>query len=535
MRARSAAQAAWLTIVGTFALALVASCGGGGSGDGNAGGGSGGSGGAGGTPPPSLPTTTSSSQSAYATATASGWQVVPLLTVGDMASDSTYAMVGKPDGLGAIAGRVTSSGEIVESDRYFTVFMNHELPGNRGAVRGHGTKGAFVSQWTIDLDTLRTTGGRDLISRVTTFRNGAWADATGTTTFDRLCSADLPPMNALFNAQSGKGYQGRLFLTGEEIVEGLAYATVIGGSAHGDTYELPYLGKYSHENVIAHPASGDTTLVVSPDDDGPGQVYVYVGTKRTTGNPAERAGLHGGRLYGIRVTDGGTNYSGGAVARENKGAISGRFELVDVSDAALGTGANLQSVSLSRGITEFARPEDGAWDTRDALTFYLATTGQNIDATSQTARLYRLVFDSLEQPTGGTIELALDAGSVTAGDGSAGKGFDNVTVDAAGRVFVMEDGGNDSHVSKVWMFNPSGGQATPVIEADRNRFLTGGSGFLTVAEEHSGVIEVTDQVRNANWFETGRRYYLGTLQAHYPLNEMLFEGGQLYLFVSPRS
>jgi hypothetical protein len=533
MRNRIAASNLRLGIVGIMAALTLVACGGGGGGTSGGGGDDGG-----GTPPPpppppSMPTTTTSSQTAYATPTATGWQLVPLLTVGDTPSASSYAMVGKPDGLGAIAGRFTGTGELVDSDAYMTVFMDHELPGNRGAVRSHGAQGAFVSQWTIELDSLLTTEGRDLVTRVFRFGGGAWSDVTGTVLFDRLCSAELPARGAFFNSQTGAGYDGQLFVNGEEIVEGRAYAYVVGGSQHGEAYEVPYLGKYSHENLIVHPVSGDTTLAISTDDDNPGQVYVYVGTKRTAGNPVERAGLHEGKLYGIRVTNGGINYAGGAVVRENKGAINGSFELVDVTDAALGTGANLQSVSVARGVTDFARPEDGAWDTRDSRTFYLAITGASIDGTTQSARLYRLVFDSISAPTGGTIELAVDAGNLTATDGATGKGFDNVAVDATGRVFVMEDGGADDHVSKVWMFDPATSQTTQLLEADRSRVLPGGANFLTNVEEHSGVIEVTEQLRGAAWFDAARRYYLGTLQMHYPLSETLFEGGQLYLFVSP--
>lgn len=540
MRDLRAAPVVRLAAVSLSFVMALAACGGGGggsntSGGDTGGGGDGGTGGGGGgsTPPSGLPSQTSSSQSAYAKPTTSGWDVVPLLTVGDTPGDSTYALVGKPDGLAAVAGRFDDSGALVDTDAYLTVLVNHELPANRGAVRSHGTKGAFVSQWTFDLDTLAAVAGRDLTAQVMQYANGAWSDGTGTFGFERLCSADLPARSAIFNSNGNTGYDGRLYLTGEEVVEGLAFGYVLGGPDHGDTYALPYLGRYSHENVLANPASGDTTLVVSPDDDGPGQVYVYVGTKQTSGNPVERAGLHGGKLYGIRVTDGGANYAGGAVMRENKGAINGRFELVDLSDAALGSGANLQTVSVNRGVTEFARPEDGAWNGADPRAFFLAVTGQNIDGTSQTPRLYRLVFDSLERPTGGTIETIVDGGNVVATDGAPGKGFDNVTVDGAGRVLVMEDGGDSDHVSKVWRFSANGSQATQALEADRSRFVTGGANFITNVEEHSGVIEVTDQVRGASWFEAGRRYYLGTLQAHAPLSEALFEGGQLYLFASP--
>ena len=40
-------------------------------------------------------------------------------------------------------------------------------------------------------------------------------------------------------------------------------------------------------------------------------------------------------------------------------------------------------------------------------------------------------------------------------------------------------------------------------------------------------------MRNADWFDSSRRYYIGDLQAHYNLSTALVEGGQLYLFASP--
>lgn len=538
MRQIQAGRSLRLGLISIFLLAMasLAACGGGGGSSTGANDPppSGGGGGGGGTTP-TLPTSTSSSETAYARATASGWQIVPLITVGDTPPSSSYRMAGKPDGLGALAGRLSATGQLSNAGTELTVLMNHELPPFAGTARAHGTRGAYVSHWTFDLDTLRVTEGRDLVTRVMGWRGGTWAETTGTDVFDRLCSADLPPASAFYNSGSGRGYDGRLFLTGEEIDEGRGYAMVVGGAEHGTAYELPYLGKYAHENVVAHPSSGDVTIAVSLDDVAPGQVYVYVGMKQNSGNPVERAGLHGGKLYGIRVANGGSNYANGPVTRETRGAIEGTFELVDVTDVALGTGAALQSASTNRGVTEFARPEDGAWDVRNARAFYFATTGMNFGGTDHPARLYRLVFDSLQNPTGGAIELVLDSTSLTASDGDRGYGFDNVTVDGAGRVIVDEDGGDRAHVSKVWVHDPSTSATTQVLEADRNRFLDGGSSFLTRNEEHSGVIEVTDVVRNARWYESGRRYYLGTMQAHYPHPDTsLFEGGQLYLFASPR-
>ena len=383
--------------------------------------------------PAGLPTDTTSSRSAYVVPTSTGWAVVPLLTVGDNPQGVTYPMVGKPDGLGAIKGRISGSGEILETGRYLTVFMNHELAVTRGVARAHGTAGAFVSQWTLDLNSLRVVDGRDLIARTFSFTGGAWNESTGTLAFDRLCSADLPAASAFFNAQSGNGFNGRLFMNGEEAgTEGRAFAHIIAGTGYGESYELPHLGKYQRENVVSNPKSGDRTLVVGMDDTTPGQIYVYVGTKTNTGNAVQRAGLHGGRLYGIRVIDGGANYGGGAAPLENKGAIRGRFDLVDVSAYAPGLGTALQDASVALGVTEFARPEDGAWDTVNARSFYWATTGAVVDGAQQSARLYKVTFDSLTQPTGGTIDVVVDSATLTGTDGEKARGFDNITVNGAG-------------------------------------------------------------------------------------------------------
>jgi hypothetical protein len=47
-----------------------------------------------------------SSATPYVVPTAPGWQVTSLLTVGDLAKESPYAMVGIPDGMGAVAGNL---------------------------------------------------------------------------------------------------------------------------------------------------------------------------------------------------------------------------------------------------------------------------------------------------------------------------------------------------------------------------------------------------------------------------------------------
>jgi hypothetical protein len=474
-----------------------------------------------------------SSDTPYVVPTDEGWEVTALISTGDFANENGYRMVGIPDGLGAMAGKF-EQGRYVADKAYMTVFMNHEIPAGSGIARAHGQNGAFVSQWTIHLNTLQVKWGEDLIHDVY-----AWDTVSSqyvfapTARFSRFCSADLPKGTALFNPATGRGFAGRLYMNGEEVDGGRAFAHVVTGSGKGTSYELPYLGRMAFENVVAHPNSGDKTIVIDLDDTSPGEVYVYVGDKRYTGNAVERAGLVGGKLSGIKVTNGGPNYLGGAVARENNGPVNGSFTLVDVSDFTLGSGSDLQTKSTARGVTLFARPEDGAWDTLNPHVFYFVVTGMNLDGQGQSARLYKLTFDSIVNPTGGTIELIINRAALTPPTPTFAQ-FDNITVLGDGSLIVLEDPGNTPYIAQIWHVNPTAKTATAVFHSDTERFASPPVPPFSVDEESSGVIDVTDLVQSARGVEQGRRYFLADLQAHYAISGELYEGGQLYLFASPR-
>jgi hypothetical protein len=441
----------------------------------------------------------SSSATPYVTPTAAGWDVTSILTVGD--SIGGYKMVGIPDGLGAYDN----------GDNTFTLLMNHELGATAGVTRAHGSAGAFVSQWTINKTTLAVTAGRDMIqspSSVNTWNTTTSAWQTGTTAFARLCSADLPAASAFYNSSTGKGYNGRIFMNGEETgAEGRGFAWVATGSAAGTVYETPYLGKFSWENSLANPYSGDKTVVIGTDDSTPGQVYMYVGNKQTTGNAVEQAGLHNGNLYGIKTS----------VATET-GAINGAFTMQQVN--ALQTGANLNTQSNTAGITNFARPEDGHW--ADADTFYFVTTGTTAGGS---AKLYRTDFtDANDLTQGGTITMVQDSASLIGTDGQPARSFDNLTCDSNGCI-IQEDPGNNAYIAKTWSYDAATGTFTQILESDRSRFITGAPGFLTLDEESSGIIDVTSILGRND----GKKYYLGDMQAHYGIAGELVEGGQLYL------
>jgi hypothetical protein len=458
-----------------------------------------------------------------------GAKTVAILTVGD--SVEGYRMVGIPDGLGAFR---SGQGD-------FTLLMNHEITeGRPGIVRAHGSNGAFVSRWTIDADTLKVTQGRDLTpsaSEVFTWNPATSQYVAGTTQWQRFCSADLPAETA-FRAH-GLGTDERIYMGGEEVTEGRAWARVVTGSHAGEAWQLPRLGKMAFENAVASPYPQMKTIVVCTDDSNlstsaippsglPSEVYVYVGSKRGSGHPIERAGLTNGSLYGVTISVEGR----GAVMEEDNvfglgnattGYIGkGRFGMAGLGDVSSLSAVQLESASIAAGVARLQRCEDGAWDPRDKHEndFYFVTTASE----ANNCRLWRLRFDDIERPEqGGTIEIVLR------GD-EGHKMLDNVTIDRLGRILMDEDPGNSTRISKVWLYAIDTREFLQVA-AHNPKFFDGTTAsnptFITQDEETSGLIDVA-HILGEGWF-------LLDVQAHkVNADPELVEGGQLLaLFVHP--
>lgn len=436
----------------------------------------------------------SSSESPYLLRSQPGVVTMSVLTVGDSVNYkpdgvTPYRMVGIPDGLGAFDN----------GDGTFTLLANHEISSG-GVARDHGFNGAFVSRWVVAKDTLQVLHGEDLIKH-----GWKWDAATQsyqplTKAFSRFCSGDLPGLGAFYNPATGAGYNGRIYMNGEESgVEGRSVAHFL----DGNSYELPWLGKLAWENVVANPGTGDKTVVAGLDDGTGGQVYFYVGTKTVSSDAISAAGLRGGVLTGIRV-------EGFAAEDAATGIPSGtKFTAYNLGDVSAKTGATIDSESIAAKITTFRRPEDGCWDPNNPNRFYFVTT----DSFAGRSRLWRLNFVDASNPTlGGTIDMLLDG---TEGQ----KMMDNITVTKRGSVFILEDVGNNSHLGKVWRYSIQRDQLEEVAAHDPSRFLAGGSRFLTEDEESSGIIPMGEIL--------GEGWYLLDVQAHYAKDAELVEGGQI--------
>jgi hypothetical protein len=290
----------------------------------------------------------------------------------------------------------------------------------------------------------------------------------------------------------------------------IGYADTATGPNAGKTWELPNLGKFSWENAVASPKESDTTVVIGMDDTSPfGQVYVYVGTKTNTGNDVEKAGLTNGRLFGVAVT-GLTSETSASVP-----SAGSAFTLADMGFVHNMTGATLQTNSVTAGVTNFLRPEDGAWDPQSPNDFYFATT----NGATAPSRLWKLSFTNAANPSlGGTITAVLD--------GTEGQRMlDNITIDNYGHILMVEDIGNNAHVGKVWQYTIATDELKMIASHDTTRFLAGGVNFLTQDEEASGIIDA-EQV-------LGPGMFMVVDQAHYANGTEVVEGGQILTFFNP--
>jgi len=496
----------------------------------------------------------------YITPTALGWSVTSILTTGNAMADG-YRMGGVPDGLAAYSN----------GDRTITVLMNHETAspagtgsGSANNTAGHGgTAGGYVSQWVINKDTLQVISGRDFVNTPANFNvwnSGTSSWIAGNTipgdsrlNIARLCSADMAPTSAFYNAATGQGFNGKIFLNGEEGGGGLgrAFAWVVGEQK---AYELPVFKSAftsstpntlpAFENLLANAATGNKTVVMANSDGGTNQVSIYLGNKQSTGNAVEKAGLTNGQLFGIKVA---------GVTTEDRTTNVG----IAKGGSGIGSGTTAAiSLATPNNGTTFLRPEDGAWDPRNPNRYLFVTTDRGNTAADGGAlsaggtfvsgagqagrsRLWAITFDDVNNintagGATGRIELLLNGNE-------GGDMFDNMSIDERGIVTLQEDIGNSAHNGKMWTYDTNTGVFSMIFKHDPSKFgdlmagvFSAPTAPFTTDKETSGVIDVTALFSDAAWYGNGGRVLLAVDQAHfsYASDAQLAEGGQLMLLTS---
>ena len=496
----------------------------------------------------------STASTPYVQATVEGIDVISVLTTDNTGATTddvvpqigggNYSMNGIPDGLGAYDN----------GDRTFTLLMTHELASSAGVTRSHGGKGAYVSKFVINKDTLQVVSGEDLVKSVYGWDTATQAlnVTTMTPSFNRFCSADLPEISAFFDASTGFGTQSRIFLTGEEGgTNGWAVAAVSTGTDAGKAYVL---GKFNlttngsgltgvggWENLLASPYSQAKTVVIGNNDGGTGimsgAISVYVGNKTNSGTEVDKAGLTNGTTKFVDIT-------------------GNSAEIVNSTTRATNITSGTRFTLSGTSSTTFSRPEDGAWDPRTPNVYYFVTTDR-IDQVSDgmgtqvgQTRLWRLTFDDITNPDlGGKIDLLIDGQTV---NGQKVNMFDNMTVSPSdGKIYLQEDVGNAAHNGKIWEYDPAtyngtvnSGALRIIVKHDPARFGDRVGGVTTAAstpfssdEESSGIIDITSIMATSALNTSlqggapGGKWLISSDQSHYTtgITTSQVEGGQLFV------
>jgi hypothetical protein len=485
----------------------------------------------------------STASTPYVRPTLPGYETISVLTVdntGATADDvilkvggGSYGLNGLPDGTGAFDN----------GDGTFTVLVNHEIGSTNGAMRAHGSTGAYVSKLIVSKSTLAVVAGEDLMKQVFGWNSALQQSnaAAAPFAFTRFCSADLPEPTAFFNAASGLGSSARIFLHGEESgATGWLQATVATGADAGKSYSL---GKFNlatnqsglagiggWENALANPLAQDKTVVVGTNDGGTGimnnALAVYVGSKQATGSEVEKAGLMNGTLKFVRV-------NGSA------------FEITDNNTRATAITSGTPFVLSATTSTVFSRPEDGAWNPQNPNQFYFVTTdrfdqvGDGLGSLVGQTRLWRLNFADIKNPDlGGTIDLLIDGRTV---NGEKVNMLDNIAVNAAtGHLLLEEDVGGSPHNGKIWDYDPATDVLVKIAKHDPARFGDRSGGVSTAAtapynndEEASGIIDITPIMAASSMHRGNPReaWYISSDQAHYGTGttSAQVEGGQIFV------
>jgi hypothetical protein len=466
----------------------------------------------------------------YVLPVAKGVHTKAVLTVGDSnAASNGFEMVGIPDGLGARPDR----------GHDLTLYLNHELPATSGVVRGHGERGSFVSKLEIDRRSFEVEEGSDFVRPGTTY----WDYVTQTygptpstggpnprlagdvfpaqlAAFGRWCSSSLTDEGQLYNKKTKRGYKGRIYFGNEEVGnEGRSF----GVTEDGHAQQLQRLGLFSWENTLAAPNRSDTTLVLGQEDAAFGQPWIYVGHKRSNGNPFDKAGLTNGVDYVPDLLDETVATDAGFRTKFGKGTPA-RFDLSEIDWDQSG---NRQNIEASADGLTLNRIEDGAWDPSNPEDFWFVTTegGKGADVpTGLTGRdgggLWKMSFDDIESPwLGGTLTLMLDGSEAPFLNKP-----DNLDIDRKGNILIQEDPGNNVHLARIVAYDIDTGDRGVVAQFDPAQFkpvTPGGTDApFTIDEESSGIIDAREVL--------GRGWYLLDAQVHktHP-DPALVEHGQL--------
>ena len=459
----------------------------------------------------------------YMEGVASSVKLTPVVSAGDIVG--TYLVPGIPDGLG-----------VVKSGNKLRIITNHEWSGTNAIAAGRNsasglTQGSFISEMHYDLTTKSVTKAKDFITDVVWYnyasakfgnKPGAPTDAAVLDEYktpnhslllNRFCSATLAPEGSFFDKNSGFGYQGAVFLTGEE---GGDESRGFAGNQDGEFVQVPGFGLAAWETFVNAPTTSNATVVMGNEDGAAtdSQLFMYAGTKTKTGEWYEKAGLTNGKLY-VMASD--VLNDNAFRAKYAKGVPApASFKEIDYKQ----NGKLQNDKARELGMT-LARVEDGHFDPKKPNDYYFVTTESNKDpkatapnpATPTVTRdggaLWRLRFVDVNNPNkGASLTMLLDGSEAPYLSKP-----DNIVVDDAGNVLIQEDPGNNAQIARVVSYRISDGKLATIAKFKDTYFNSANTTtFITQDEESSGIVDVTSYLRTGK--SDKAKYYMMVAQIH---------------------
>jgi Bacterial protein of unknown function (DUF839) len=391
-----------------------------------------------------------------------GAVVRPILTVGDSLPGGGGVWAPKPDGLGGYL-----------EDGRLVLFANHELSSAGVKTTDGGTLFPYarVSRLVLDPATLSVVSGGYVVD--------------GSEGYQKLCSATW--------ADASVGMPGGWLLSGEESWGSGKDGIQLAIGRDGRVVEMPWLGRFAHENLVALPGfPGKVVLVGLDDRTGLSELYLYV----AAGEADVIAGR--GTLHVFRT---GQAPNPGALVPGS--AVWGRFVPVPRADTL--SSAGLQARVQELGAFPFVRLEDGDYDRRPATTrpsLYFVDSGS--DRVPDRAApwdpygsIYRLELD----PAAPTQNVKLQLLRRSAGPAAGWASPDNVAT-SLNSLMVQEDPAHPAWARppRIWRFPfGTGGRVsaypTAVVELENPGCgPTSGSCW-----ESSGIVDASAWMGEGSW------------------------------------
>ena len=485
---------------------------------------------------------------------ASAATMTPWATAGDVVGGKTIA--GVPDGMGAYANK----------DGTISVLSNHEIALTNSlftsddfaarTTRAWGGTGAFVTKFTVKPSTMQVTKVEEAIKKINWFNydtgkyqstpqgpagaadSDAFTAPNHSDNINRLCSAYLAPAGSLVSGK--KGWKTPLFFTGEEA--GDESRVFVLDPLTSVAYQAPRLGLAAWENSVVISGTGDDTVVFSTEDGDSGigsasvspatassadlakgsQLFLYRGTKTSTGTFMDRAGLNNGYLSVMKIAGvvDETQFRTLYPTKGTKVAVT----FPEINWAADGETQNIQARLKGSSLGAL---EDIVFNpsNKNELYFVTKTSGTPTTGTtaaaSQTASkkagpngftrdgggLWKITFENIARPQdGATIELVLDGS-----EAPYVNQFDNLDFDSTGRYLMMqEDPGRNTHLSRLMAYDVETKKTAVIAQFEDKYFNPANTAtFMTNDEESAGIINVTQLFADVtNTFADGETFLL---------------------------